>query len=64
MSEETKPAKGRKFIALQEGMIFGILYMVACMINEKLVELAMFAMAVVGLVATYIGANAVKGIKK
>ncbi len=70
MSEEVKEvttekkAKGRKFIALQEGIVFGIIYIIACMANEKLVDLAMFAAAVIGLVGVYLGANAIKGLKK
>ena len=64
MSEEIKTKKGRKFIALQEGLGFGVLYIIACTIKPELVELTTFAVIVVGLVATYMGANAVKGMGK
>ena len=64
MSEEKKPVKGRKFIALQEGLCFSVLFIIGCIIEPKLVALAPFAMIAIGLVATYMGTNAVKGIKK
>ena len=60
---ETK-VKGRKFIALQEGIGFGVLYIIACSIKPELVKLSSFAVIVVGLVATYMTANAIKAIKE
>jgi len=61
--KETKPAKGRKFIALIMGLIFAVLYIIGCAIFPKLLELAAFAMVVEGIIVSYMGANAVKSIK-
>ena len=61
---ETKQAKGRKFIVFQEIMVFGVLFIAGCAIDEKLLALISFAMVIVGAGVSYMGANAVKGLKK
>ena len=49
---------------MQEGLGFGVLYIIACAIKPELVKLLTFAVIVVGLAATYMGSNAIKGMKK
>jgi len=60
----TKQPKGRKFLVLQEILIFGVLYIIACVIEPSLKELSAFAMTVVAAGVGFMGANAVKGLKK
>ena len=68
MNEEikdvVKTTKGWKFIVLQEILIFGVLFIIACLIKPALSSLSSFAMVVVGAGASYMGANAIKGLKK
>lgn len=64
MSDEIKLKKGRKFLVLQEVLIFGALYIVACGIWNELTQLNAFAMTIVGAGVGYMTANAVKSIKK
>ncbi len=64
MKEEIKTNKGRKFIVLQEILIFGVLYITACIIKPELKDIGTFAMTVVGAGVGYMGANAVKAMKK
>ena len=64
MKEAVKTPKGRKFIVLQEVLIFGVLYIIACGVWKELTQLNAFAMVVVGAGVSYMGANAVRGLKK
>ena len=59
-----KQPKGRKFIILQEGLIFAVLYITACAIKPDLLKLMPFAMVIIGLVPAYITGNVVKSMKE
>ncbi len=68
MSKEIKNVvklpKGRKFLVLQEGLIFGTLYITACAIKPALLDLMPFAMVIIALVPAYITGNVIKSIKE
>jgi len=64
MEEQTTPTKGRKFIALQEALGICILYIGACIYDEKLADLSGVVMTAMGIAAAYMGANAWKATKQ
>ena len=64
IKDVVKTTKGRKFIVLQEILIFGVLFIIACIIKPELSSLSSFAMVIVGAGVSYMGANAVRSLKK
>jgi len=52
--------KGRKFIALVAGMVWGLFFVGACMNNQAMIQLSPFAIVIAGLSAAYMGSNVLK----
>lgn len=50
----------RKLIAMGAGLLFGVFYIVACKIDPGLKDLVMFALAIEGLPAGYMGVNLIR----
>jgi len=64
MKKENVNPKGRKFLAMICGLIWGVLYCIACAIENKLIELSPFAIVIASLFPAYMGSNALTKTKK
>ena len=51
---------GRKFASMIVGVSFGVLFILGCLINDKILELEQFGMLVLGTIMAYMGSNALK----
>ncbi len=56
--QEIKFPKGRKFIALQQGLGVFVLFTIACIIKPAIIPLMPLAMIAIGLPVAYMGGNA------
>ena len=52
--------RGRKFIALVMGTVWGAFFVGACMSNEAMIQLSPFAIVIAGLSASYMATNVLK----